>query len=72
VSQSYVPKRFRLSHRPDWQQGLTAELAIYKAEDSELLATGEFTAVISDVEMRRPVPVPDKLRAAIANYEGTG
>jgi acyl-CoA thioester hydrolase len=51
---------------------LTAELAIYKAENGELLATGELTAVIIDVETRRPVPVPDKLRAAIASYEGTG
>jgi len=47
----------------------TAELAIYKAVNGELLATGELTAVIIGVETRRPVLVPDKLRAAIASYE---
>jgi acyl-CoA thioester hydrolase len=51
---------------------LTAEFRIDKAENGEPLATGELVAVIIDVETRKPVRIPDKLRAAITDYEGTG
>jgi acyl-CoA thioester hydrolase len=51
---------------------LTAEFRIDKAENGEPLATGELVAVIIDVETRKPVRIPDRLRAAITDYESTG
>ena len=44
---------------------VTWETAIFRASDDELLATGTFVHVFVDRAERRPVPIPEPLRAAI-------
>jgi len=44
---------------------VTWETGIFRASDDELLATGTFVHVFVDRDDRRPVPIPDALRAAI-------
>ena len=44
---------------------VTWETGIFRASDDELLATGTFVHVFVDRADRRPVPIPDDLRAAI-------
>ena len=41
------------------------ELAVFRAEDSEPAATGWFVHVFVDRGTRRPVPFPERLRAAL-------
>lgn len=41
------------------------ELAVAKAGEPEPAATGHFVHVFVDRESRRPVPIPDRLRAAL-------
>jgi acyl-CoA thioester hydrolase len=41
-------------------------LGIFRESDAELLATGTFTHVFVGRASRRPIPVPDALRARIA------
>lgn len=41
-------------------------LGIFRESDSALLATGTFVHVFVDRETRRPIPVPDPIRARIA------
>lgn len=49
----------------------TSEFAIYKEEGHDVLvATGELTAVVVDAKSRRPVRMPEPIRAAVADYEG--
>jgi acyl-CoA thioester hydrolase len=48
----------------------TFEFAIYKQATDALIATGEIVAVAVDVETEKPVRVPDKLREAVARFEG--
>ena len=42
------------------------EVAIFKAGDDEAAAAGHFVHVYVDRETRRPVPLPEPLRAALA------
>jgi len=49
---------------------LTCELHIYKEDSDTLVATGQVTSVVVDRETGRPMPVPDRLREAVARYEG--
>jgi acyl-CoA thioester hydrolase len=50
---------------------ITYECAAYRLPDDTLMVTGEQTLVLIDVEGRRPSPVPDELRAAVRDFEGT-
>lgn len=49
---------------------LTFEFSIYKRGSDELVASGHIVAVNVDRDTRRPVPVPQALRKAVADYEG--
>lgn len=44
--------------------------AVFPTDDETLLATGEIVWVLTDQASRRPVPVPDRLRALLSDYEG--
>ncbi len=48
----------------------TLEFAIYKKESDQLIATGHITGVTVDAKTSQPVRVPDRIRQAVANYEG--
>ena len=48
----------------------TFEFAIYKQPADELIATGNIVAVAVDTDTAQPVRVPDKLREAVARFEG--
>ena len=48
----------------------TFEFAIYKQPADELIATGNIVAVAVDTDTAQPVRVPDKLRQAVARFEG--
>jgi len=48
----------------------TFEFAIYKQPTDELIATGKIVAVAVDAKTEQPVCVPDKLREAVARFEG--
>ncbi|MGH3126495.1 MAG: acyl-CoA thioesterase [Gaiellaceae bacterium] len=48
---------------------VTYECAAYRLPDDALMVTGQQTLVLIDVESRRPVPVPDDLRAAVRAFE---
>ena len=41
------------------------ELAIFRAGDDEVTAEGHFVHVFVDRESRRPVPIPEPIRAAL-------
>ncbi len=43
---------------------------VFPEGEGKLLASGEIVWVLTDQETRRPVPVPDALRAMLAEYEG--
>jgi acyl-CoA thioester hydrolase len=45
---------------------VTYELAVARAGSDELAATGTFTHVFVDRATRRPTPIPDRIRAALA------
>jgi acyl-CoA thioester hydrolase len=47
-----------------------AECAAYRVEDDRLMCTARMTLVLIDGVTRRPAPIPDELRAAIAGFEG--
>ena len=47
----------------------TGEMAIHRAVDGELIATGFITCVMVDRETGRPVPVPQSFRDSVATYE---
>ncbi|MFN8223931.1 MAG: thioesterase family protein [Gaiellales bacterium] len=49
---------------------ITYECAAYRLPDDELMVTATQTLVLVGLESRRPVPVPDGVRAAIAAFEG--
>ena len=51
---------------------LTGVMAIYRAVDGVLIATGFITCVMVDRETGRPVPVPQSFRDAVANFETGG
>jgi acyl-CoA thioester hydrolase len=47
------------------------EFAIVRAEDDELIANGEIAAVTVDMETGKPIRVPDALRRAVSEFEGS-
>ena len=49
---------------------VTSEFCAVRADDDELMCTAEQTLVLVDVAGRRPVPVPEGYRDAIAGFEG--
>jgi acyl-CoA thioester hydrolase len=49
---------------------VASECAAYRIEDDTLMCTAEQTTVLVDIEARRPVPVPDTYRSAVAEFEG--
>jgi acyl-CoA thioester hydrolase len=51
---------------------VTVEGAAYLVDDHRLMCTARMTLVMIDVVTRRPVPVPEGYRRAIAAFEGDG
>ena len=49
---------------------VTSEYCAVRVADDQLMCTAEQTLVLVDLAERRPVPVPDSYRAAIAGFEG--
>ena len=49
---------------------VTSEFCAVRADDDELMCTAEQTLVLVDRAGRRPVPVPESYREAIAGFEG--
>jgi acyl-CoA thioester hydrolase len=49
---------------------LAFQPAVFPAGGDTLFATGEIVWVLTDQATRRPVPVPDRLRALLATHEG--
>jgi acyl-CoA thioester hydrolase len=52
------------------ESSYTISCAIYKKDSDELIASGSITAVVVTPETRQPTRVPDKIRQAVAAYEG--
>lgn len=48
----------------------TFDFKIFKMPNDELITTGQITAVAADIQSEKPMRVPDKLREAVARYEG--
>jgi acyl-CoA thioester hydrolase len=46
------------------------EFAAYRLPDETLMVTAQQTLVLIDLDARRPSPVPDDVRAALAAFEG--
>ncbi len=46
------------------------EYAAYRVEDDVLMCSSEQTLVLVDVGERRPTPVPEEYRRAVADFEG--
>lgn len=44
--------------------------AVFPAGGDTLLATGEVVWVLTDQATRRPVPIPDQMRAILGRFEG--
>ncbi len=51
---------------------VTSEGAAYRVDDDRLMCTARMTLVLIDAVTRRPTPVPDGYRRAIAAFEGDG
>jgi acyl-CoA thioester hydrolase len=51
---------------------VTVEGAAYLVDDHRLMCSARMTLVMIDVVTRRPVPVPEDYRRAIAAFEGDG
>jgi acyl-CoA thioester hydrolase len=49
---------------------ITYECAAHRLPDESLMVTATQTLVLVDLSARRPMPVPDELRAAIRAFEG--
>jgi acyl-CoA thioester hydrolase len=49
---------------------VTSEYHAYRVEDDLLMCTAEQTLVLVDLAARRPVPVPEAYRSAVAEFEG--
>ena len=49
---------------------VTFQPAVFPQGEDTLLATGEIVWVLTDQATRRPVPIPDRLRAMLAAWEG--
>jgi acyl-CoA thioester hydrolase len=50
---------------------MTYELAACRLPDDALMVTGQQTLVLIDIAERLPTPVPDELRSAIRDFEGS-
>ena len=50
----------------------TAAFAAYRVDDDVLMCTAEHTYVLVDLANRRPTPIPDGYRSAVAEFEGAG
>ena len=51
------------------RSSVTYDYAAYRVDDDLLMVTAKQTLVLIDVSARRPVPIPDSLRARIASFE---
>jgi acyl-CoA thioester hydrolase len=51
---------------------VTTEGAAYRVDDDRLMCTARMTLVLIDAATRRPTPIPDQYRHAIAAFEGDG
>jgi acyl-CoA thioester hydrolase len=49
----------------------TFEFAVHQQRTKERIATGQIVAVAVDAETERPVRVPEALRKAVAQFEGS-
>jgi acyl-CoA thioester hydrolase len=49
---------------------VTTEGAAYRVDDDRLMCTARMTLVLIDATTRRPTPIPDDYRRAIAAFEG--
>jgi acyl-CoA thioester hydrolase len=49
---------------------VTCEGAAYRVDDDRLMCTVRMTLVLIDATDRRPTPIPDAYRSAIAAFEG--
>ena len=49
---------------------VTSEGAAYRVDDDRLMCTVRSTLVLIDATTRRPTPIPDEYRRAIAAFEG--
>jgi len=49
---------------------MTYECAAYRLPDDELMVTAELTVVLVDLECRKPIPIPDEIRATVRAFEG--
>jgi acyl-CoA thioester hydrolase len=48
----------------------TAEFCAYRVEDDSLMCTAEQTLVLIELAGRRPTAIPERLRRAVAEFEG--
>jgi acyl-CoA thioester hydrolase len=48
----------------------TSEFCAYRVDDDALMCTAEHTYVLVDLGERRPSPIPDGYRRAVADFEG--
>ncbi len=46
------------------------EYATYRLPDEELMVTATQTLVLIDIATRRPMPIPDEIRAVVQAFEG--
>ena len=49
---------------------VTTEGAAYRVDDDRLMCTARMTLVLIDASTRRPTPIPDEYRHAVAGFEG--
>jgi acyl-CoA thioesterase FadM len=49
---------------------MTYECAAYRLPDDELMVIAELTLVLVDLQRRRPVPIPEEIRASVRAFEG--
>ena len=49
---------------------VASEYCAYRVDDDALMCTAEQTLVLVDLAARRPIPVPDEYRRAVADLEG--
>jgi YbgC/YbaW family acyl-CoA thioester hydrolase len=52
------------------RSSVTYECHAYRLPDETLMVTATQTVVLVDLESRRPIPVPEELRAAVRAFEG--
>jgi len=49
---------------------MTYECAAHRVDDDALMVTATQTIVLVDTTLRRPCPIPDAVRSAVAAFEG--